>query len=204
MALRVVGSPEKLAETIVSEVKARIESRVREALEAARGILDRAFEEEYGRVEAELRRAARSAEEQLKAYAAKREVELRKKVSELLSNAVEEIVEEAMNRLRGYVGEKAYEEFTRRMLRDALERLRGKGEIVVRPARPDQELVSRLVEELRAEGVEVKVGEPVEGRGGFLASAPAAGMTVDYRLEVILAPLLEEARARILEILRSS
>jgi V/A-type H+-transporting ATPase subunit E len=199
---RIVGSPERLAGTVISNVKRRVEGRVREALEASRKIVDSAFEEEYRRLETELRRAVKSAEEKVKAYTAKREVELRKKTSEILSRAVEEIVEEDMGKLREYVGERTYREFLAMMLADAVERLRGRGRIIVRPAMPDQQLVKELAEELKAKGVAVEVGEPVEGKGGFLASAPEAGLTIDYRLEVILAPALEEARARIVEILR--
>jgi vacuolar-type H+-ATPase subunit E/Vma4 len=199
---RIVGSPEKLADAVIDDVRKRIEARIREALEASRKIVDATFEEEYRRLESELRRAVRNAEEQLRAYTAKREVKLRKKVTEVISTAVEEIVEEAITRIKDYVGMEEYKNFMSRMLNDAIQRLKGKGRIVIRPATPDEQLIEELVRELGGQGVDVHIGEPVEGKGGFLASVPAAGLTVDYRLEVILAPSLEEARARIVEILR--
>ncbi|ABM80638.1 V-type ATP synthase subunit E [Hyperthermus butylicus] len=202
-SVRIVGDPSRFAEQLVSSIAEHVESRVREALEAARKIVERAYEESASKLESELRRALREAEEQVQAYTAKREVELRKRLAEIRAKAVEEIMSVALQRLREYVGLEAYKEFIKRLLDSALETAsRRSRRVIVHPARPDQAIVAELAPRVAAEkGIEVEVGEAVEGAGGFTVRAVEAGLTLDYRLEVILAPALEEARARVLEVL---
>ncbi len=198
--VRVVGSPERLADEVVERVRGEIEEKVKAALQAAREILEKAYEENLSRLEQELRHAAREARERVESYTARREVELRKKLSTIRAAAVEEALQEALQRLRETVGREEYEAFLARLIEDAASKI-GSGTVTLHPAAPDAEAVRRAASKAKLPGgVRVEVsGDTVEGLGGFVARG--GGVSLDYRLEVILSDAIEKARARIIETL---
>ncbi|HIQ23987.1 MAG TPA: hypothetical protein EYH50_02950 [Pyrodictium delaneyi] len=201
--VRLLGSPEKLAEEIAGKVQRDIEAKVYSALEAARKIVEKAFEDNLKRLEEELRRSARSAREQIESYAARREVELRKKLARIRAEAVEEILGQALQQLRGRVSEEEYVSFLARKLEEAISRAsKYSSELVVVPAEPDVEAVRKALKEVEIpRGVRVDLaGETIKGIGGFVLRA-SGGLSLDYRLEVVLASAIEEARSKIIEIL---
>ncbi|KSW12168.1 hypothetical protein CF15_05245 [Pyrodictium occultum] len=201
--IRLIGSPEKLVDEVIERARRNAEARMNEALEAARKILDKAFEESLSRLEEELRRSARSASERLESFAARHEVELRKKIAKLRAEAVEEALRQALEKLRSTVGEEEYTGFLARLLEEAARRLAAEyRELVVVPAGPDREAVKRAVKRARLPGgVKASLAdETVEGIGGFIIRA-RGGPSLDYRLDVVLSTAVEEARSRIASIL---
>ncbi|BES81571.1 V-type ATP synthase subunit E [Pyrodictium abyssi] len=201
--VKLLGSPEKLAEEIAGKVQRDIEAKVNSALEAAKKIVEKAFEDNLKKLEEELRRSARSTREQVESYAARREVELRKKLARIRAEAVEEILGQALQQLRQKVSEKEYIGFLARKLEEAISRAsKYSSELVVVPAEPDVEAVRKALKEIEIpRGVSVDLaGETIKGIGGFVLRA-SGGLSLDYRLEVVLASAIEEARSKIIEIL---
>lgn len=201
--VKLLGSPEKLAEEIAGKVQRDIEAKVNSALEAAKKIVEKAFEDNLKKLEEELRRSARSTREQIESCAARREVELRKKLARIRAEAVEEILGQALQQLRGKVSEKEYVGFLAKKLEEAISRAsKHSSELVVVPAEPDVEAVRKALKEIEIpRGVSVDLaGETIKGIGGFVLRA-SGGLSLDYRLEVVLASAIEEARSRIIEIL---
>ena len=200
--VRVVGDPDKLAEQVAERIRGEIEEKVQAALKAAREILDKAYEENLARLERELSHAAREAKERIDSYAARREVELRKKINMLRVEAVEQALQEALSRLRSVVGEEEYIAFLSRLVEDAASKA-GPGRLTLVPVRGDEDAVKAAAKRARLPSgvkVEVSAEERVEGLGGFLARTEA-GVTLDYRLDVVLSAAIEEARSRIVETL---
>jgi V/A-type H+-transporting ATPase subunit E len=201
---RVLGSPDKLSDEIIDKIRSEIETKMREALIAARQIIDKAYEESRKKLEEELRHMSRDARERVSSFSAKWEVEHRKKLAELRSKAVEDILAEALSKLRGYVGEEAYTEFLARMLNDAFSKLpEGVEEVDIIPVKGDEEYVKKALRKAsKPKGVKVEVAEEfVEGLGGFIIRTRGGGFTLDYRLDVVLAPVIEETRTVILKTL---
>lgn len=201
---RVLGSPDKLSDEIIDKIRSEIETKMREALIAARQIIDKAYEESRKKLEEELRHMSRDARERVSSFSAKWEVEHRKKLAELRSKAVEDTLAEALSKLRGYVGEEAYTEFLARMLNDAFSKLpEGVEEVDIIPVKGDEEYVKKALRKAsKPKGVKVEVAEEfVEGLGGFIIRTRGGGFTLDYRLDVVLAPVIEETRTVILKTL---
>ncbi|BEP17154.1 hypothetical protein PYJP_05060 [Pyrofollis japonicus] len=201
---RVLGSPDKLSDEIIDKIRSEIETKMKEALIAARQIIDKAYEESRKKLEEELRHMSRDARERVSSFSAKWEVEHRKKLAELRSKAVEEVLAEALSKLRSYVGEEAYTEFLARMMNDAFSKLpEGVEEVNIIPVKGDEEYVKKALRKAsKPKGVKVEVAEEfVEGLGGFIIRTRGGGFTLDYRLDVVLAPVIEETRTVILKTL---
>ena len=198
--VRVAGSPEKLVDEVFGRVAAEIDEKVRAALEAAKEILRKSYEDNLSRLESELQRAAREAREIVESTTAKQEVELRKTLARIRAEAVEEALREALARLKSYVGEEDYTRFLARLVADAA--AKAGGAVTLVPVRGDEELLRRAVRQAELpRGARVEVAEEtVEGLGGFIART-VDGVSLDYRLEVVLSQAIEEARARIIETL---
>ena len=204
MSIRVLGSPDKLADEIVGKIRSEIETKMSEALVAARQILEQAYEESRRKLEEELSHAVRDAREKVSSFTAKWEVEHRKKLAEVRARAVEEVLNEALSKIRSYVGEEAYISFLARLLSDAFSKLPSDAENVeIVPVNGDSEYISKALRKVeKPKGVKITVAkESIEGLGGFVLRTRGGGLTLNYSLDVVLAPVIEEARSIILETL---
>lgn len=201
--IKLLGDPERLADEITRKVREDIEVKVNSALEAAKKIVERSYEENLAKLEDELKKSVRNAKEQLESYSAKWEVELRKKLARIRAEAVEEILGQALQQLRSRIGEDAYVEFLAEKLEEAVSRAsQQSSELIVVPAESDVDTVRKALKKVKTpSGVKVELAETtVEGIGGFVLRT-RNGLSLDYRLEVILASAIEEARSKIIEIL---
>ena len=201
--IKLLGDPERLADEITRKVREDIEVKVDSALEAAKKIVERSYEENLAKLEDELKKSVRNAKEQLESYSAKWEVELRKKLARIRAEAVEEILGQALQQLRSRIGEDAYVEFLAEKLEEAVSRAsQQSSELIVVPAESDVDTIRKALKKVKTpSGVKVELAETtVEGIGGFVLRT-RNGLSLDYRLEVILASAIEEARSKIIEIL---
>ncbi|ALL01321.1 V-type ATP synthase subunit E [Pyrodictium delaneyi] len=201
--IRLLGDPEKLADEITRKVREDIEVKVNSALEAAKKIVERSYEENLAKLEDELKKSVRNAREQLESYSAKQEVELRKRLARIRAEAVEEILGQALQQLRSRVGEDDYVEFLAKRLEEAVSRAsQQSSELIVVPAESDVGAVRKALKKVKTpSGVKVELADStVEGIGGFVLRT-RDGLSLDYRLEVILASAIEEARSKIIELL---
>ncbi len=204
MSVRVLGSPDKLADEIISKIRSEIETKMNEALVAAKQIVEKAYEEARRKLEEELNHALRDARERVSSFSAKWEVEHRKRLAEIRARTVDEVLQEALSKLRSFVGEEAYIEFLARMLNDAFSKLpEDIKEIEIVPVNGDTEYVSKALRKAeKPKGIKATVAEePVDGLGGFIVRARGGGLTLNYSLDVVLAPVIEKARTVILETL---
>lgn len=204
MVARILGSPEKLADEVINKIRTEIETRMNEALLAAKQIVEKAYEEARKKLEEELSHALRDAREKISSFSAKWEVEHRKKLAEIRAKAVDEALQEALSRLRSYVGEESYIDFLARMLRDAFIKLPPDvTEIDIVPVNGDSEYVAKALKRVeKPRGIKARISEEtLDGLGGFVVRAREGGLTLNYSLDVVLAPVIEEARSAILETL---
>ncbi len=188
MPLRVVGDPEKIVNQVIEEFRKELEKRIAEALEASRSVLEKAYDEAIRSLERSLDEKLRSLEERLKSAEATHEVELRRELAKLRAAKVEEVLQEALEKLPSYVPRDRYEGFLQRLLREAKERSGGRAKII--PTERDREIVTRLAKKL---GLEVS-GETRSGYGGFIAITPD-GVVLDYTLEKVLGEVIDKTRS---------
>ncbi|RUM46865.1 MAG: hypothetical protein DSY37_04280 [Hyperthermus sp.] len=201
--LRVFGDPERLAEEVTSKVKESLENKVSSAIEASRKIIEKAYSEADRIVREEVTRALRLAREQLESYAAKRDVELRKRLASIKAEAVESVVNEALAKLKSRVGEEAYARFIERRLEEAVKTVAATAKsIVIVPVEGDAQIVRSAARRIaKPRGVSVSVSEEAaRGLGGFIVRTDT-GLSLDYRLEVLLSTVIEEARYRVASLL---
>ncbi len=188
MPPRVIGDPERIVNQVIEEFRRELEKRIAEALEASRSVLEKAYDEAVRSLEKNLDERLRVLEERLKSAEATREVEIRRELAKLRAAKVEEVLNEALEKLPDYVPRSQYEGFLERLLREAKERSGGRAKIV--PVERDREIVARLAKRL---GLEVS-GESRTGYGGFIAITPD-GVVLDYTLENVLGDVIDKARA---------
>jgi len=204
LSVRVLGSPDKLADEIIGRIRSEIEAKMNEALIAAKQIVEKSYEEARRGLEESLSHAIRDARERVSSFSAKWEVEHRKRLAEIRAKAVEEVLREALSRLRSYIGEEAYINFLARMLSDAFSKLpEDVEEVEILPVNGDAEYVSKALKKAeKPRRIKPRLlEEPLEGLGGFVIRARGGGLSLNYSLDVVLAPVIEEARTIILETL---
>ncbi len=193
--VQMYGDPEAVAKKAAEKVRDEISRKLDEALEGAIRILDAARNRALTKLEREIGSLLREAEEKVRAERATREAELRVTELNTRNEWIEKAVQEALRRLRGYVGEDTYARFMRELLRQAAEAMKEvSNEAIIYPTEPDRDLLSKLVSE---EQLPVRVsiaGETVEGHGGFILASPDGKVRLDYRLEAVLSETIEEAR----------
>ena len=193
--VRLYGDPAAVAKTAAEDVRNELVRKFDEALDGALRVLDAAKNRALAKIEKEVGSILREAEERVRAERATREAELRVEELNARNEWIEKAVAEALKRLRSRVGEEAYSKFLADLLKKAAEMLREKGEMIVEPTAPDRDLIEKLVSSMELP-VKVRIAsETVEGAGGFIASSPDGSIRLDYRLEYVLADVIEEARA---------
>ncbi len=193
MAPRVVGDPERIVNQVIEETRQDIEKRIAEALEAARSVLEKAYDEALRELEKALDESLRGLEERLRSAEATKEVELRRELAKLRARYVDEVLQEALEKLHDYVPRDRYEAFLARLMEDAKKKLGGKKAKVI-PTERDRELVARLTKRY---GFELG-GETTSGHGGFLVEAED-GTVLDFTLDNVLSDVIDKARSLIAE-----
>lgn len=194
-SVRLYGDPAAVAKTAVEDVRSELTRKFEEALDGAIRILDAAKNRALAKVEKEIGEILREAEERVRAERATREAELRVEELNAKNEWIEKAVSEALRRLRSHVGDETYSKFLADLIQRAAEALREKGEMIIEPTSRDRDLIERLVSSLQ---LPVKVtisSENVDGYGGFIASSPDGSIRLDYRIEYVLADVIEQARA---------
>ena len=195
--LAVYGNPEKLVETVLSEAKRDLSKRIEEAYSAARELLDEEYRKSLQEVEKAIINEAKELREKLKALEASNEVELRMLESKIKSEFVEKVLEEALSRAPREIPREAYKRFLASQLKEALQALKrytSEGRVIA--CKPDRGLLEELVGEVEVEGIEAIVAsETLEGCGGFILESSDRKVRLDYRLQTVLQPFMDELRA---------
>ncbi len=194
----VLGSPERLVETVSKTLSSEAEKKLGEAKAAAEEIVRKAFEEALSSALRRVEEEARRLSDRLAALEAAKTVELRKKLSAVKARVVEDIIARAFLRARDSLGREGYARVLEGLVRAAVNALTGMGarKIVLVPVERDRAILESIAERLRGEGLEISVSsDSVEGLGGFVAESPEAGIRLDYRVETVYSTGFEEARA---------
>jgi vacuolar-type H+-ATPase subunit E/Vma4 len=195
------GDPAKLAAEVVSGEREEALSQLREAYEAGLRLLEQKLGEVLRSSLQRLRDEYMIAEERVKSARARAEIELKTFSSAVKDRHVEEVLEEARERLRAMkAGADWYEAFMRRVFESLASEAREAGELVVRVAPEDLDLARRLAGELGGGLLEVS-SEPAPILGGAVASTRDGSAILDYSLDLMLRdmePLLRGVASRAL------
>ncbi len=195
--LHVSGSPEKLVEAVIEEAKKELSAKIDEAYTAAKTLLDDNYREAIEEVERAIRNEAADLEERLKALEASKEVELRMLESRIRSKYTEEVIREALRRASSVVPREKYRAFLAAKLREALESMKKyTSEARVIPCEADRQVLAGLASEVVVTGIRYTISpQGIEDCSGFILESGDGKVRLDYRLETLLAPYMDELRA---------
>ncbi|MEB3851431.1 MAG: V-type ATP synthase subunit E [Desulfurococcales archaeon] len=191
------GDPARLAEEAVSREREEALSELQDAYETALRLLEAKLEEVTRKSLQRLRDEYMIAEERVKSARARAEIELKTFTSAEREKFIDEVIEEARERLRREkVGASWYRAFMERVFDSLAEEAAEYGELVVRVAPEDLDLARSLAQARR--GLRVS-GEPADILGGAIAATPEGSATLDYSLDLLLRdmePLLRSVASR--------
>ncbi len=195
--LHVAGDPEKLVDTVLEEAKREVESKVEEAYRAARELVEEAYREAVKEVEKAIRSEVAEFSERLKALEASKEVELRMVQSRIKSEYTEKVIREALKRASSVVPGQRYRAFLEKRLREALESMKKySGEARIIPCAQDRRVVEEIAAKTTVDGIAFVVStSDLEECSGFIVESGDGRVRLDYRLETLLAPYMDELRA---------
>jgi len=195
--LYVAGDPERLVETVLSEVREALKKRLDEAYSAARSLLEDVYRESLAEIEKAIRNEASDLKERLKALEASNEVEIRMLESKVKAEYTDRVLREALRRISREVAREAYRRFLSKQLKTALEAMRKyTSSAHVISCSEDRELLEEIAEEVSVEGISYTVSEnSLENCSGFILESSDKMVRLDYRLETVLQPVMDELRA---------
>lgn len=132
-------------------------------------------------------------------------LEAKKEYLESIEECVQEVINEALNRIKSMRSSEDYRRSLKALLREAVEAVGG-DEIVVESAPDDEKLVKELAAELsRAMGLRIKLSERrLESIGGVRVLRGDGASIYDNTIEARLDRLREEIRSELIKRLLSS
>ncbi len=203
VSVRVIGSTSSLVNYVVKTVAKNVKAKLEEAKKASEELVERAYLEALREAEDRVRRTLREVRERIESYRASRDVELKKELTRLKLKATEEVLGEAVRVFREKVPLETYKRFLEKVYREAVERASiHSRELVVVPAPADRSLIAEIAARATPPDVRVTISEEiVDAVGGFILKSSDGKLTLDYRVEALLAPALEEARLVVLKTL---
>ncbi|MCE4620668.1 MAG: V-type ATP synthase subunit E [Desulfurococcales archaeon] len=188
----ITGNPEKVASEAVKGELEKAKAAVKEAREAAEKLVNDAYEKSLNKAERSLRDEIARAEEQLKSLMSVLDLELKSKLAEAKNKYIDEVLEEAMRRLKQEKqGADWYKEYMERVIKAIAEEAPGK--MLVKVAEEDAQLASSLISKYGGGKLEL-AGEYIDIIGGAIAETPDGSTKLDYSLDLLFK--MEEYRLR--------
>ncbi|MEM0366203.1 MAG: V-type ATP synthase subunit E family protein [Acidilobaceae archaeon] len=181
---RFIGDSEKLAREAVKDDVERSMKLLLEAYSTSMRLLEEAYGRSLGEAEKRLREEYSNLEEQLKSLRSRLEFDLRSRVIERRNTLVDEVIREAIARIKSMKGEDWYKSFLERVFDLIGVEARSIGSLVVRVSREDISLAKSLSE--KYSGLIEVSDEPVDIIGGVLVESKNGVVKLDFSIDLII------------------
>ncbi len=163
----------RAVERIIDEVEEEIIEELENSLESGKALIESAYKEALREAENLLRSAEMRAHEEARTKLSRASMEAKRVRLRAQERAIDEVVREFLNYLERSRGEEWYREALKRLIEEGLVAVGGKG--IIRPAKPDYDIVKELVAEL---GDEIELGDPIDSSIGGIVVVSADGSII--------------------------
>ncbi len=169
----------------------------------ARSILNRARLAAREEIEREMREARARGEQLYRAMLAEGRLKAKKEILRKREELVNEVFEQAKERLAKYASSERYKKDLIRIAAEACKKLNS-DKVIIRANKRDLELLERHMGEIiRAVGelTSVSLGEPIQTMGGVRVGTPDGKMEIDDTLETRMKREFEALRIKVAKVL---